>query len=361
MNSYRRYASMKLSDALERKLRSIAAEGHNSQKTASWYRECVESFCAFLVEKGIEPCVANLTMDNVEWYLCELRTQFDKRNKKEQTPISPNTVANRARCLRAFANWLYQRDYTKDHALAKLSVPKDVLEDPEIVEPWEISKLINSIDAKGLYGMRDICIILMLYDLGLRAGELCNLKMEDVHLDGKAGWVYVKASTTKSRRARPVPLGTSLHELLTVYIERYRDHGDIRLNTPTDYLFRNRSGQRFTTNGILQIMYKRSEQAGVRRLHPHLLRHSNATLEIEAGTPELFVKQKLGHADLGMTDYYSHLAARRSILKQANVFSLVDELNFKVDMPRKERSDKGKRRKVKPVPPQLRAVRQAVK
>ena len=357
MSTHRKYASMLLTEALERKLRSIAAEGHNSKKTASWYQECVKGFSTFLEEKRIEPTVGNLTVDNVEWYLADLRTRFDARNKKEKVRISPNTVANRARGLRALSNWLFERDYTKEHQLAKLSIPKPVLEDPEIVEPHEIQKLLNRIDFRAAYGYRDACVILMLYDLGLRAGELCNLTMEDVHLEGKTGWVYVKASTTKSRKPRPVPLGARLHEMLTNYVERYRDNVTIRQNKPTDHLFRNRNGQKFTTNGILEILYRRSEEAGIRRLHPHLLRHSSACLSIEAGTNELFVKQKLGHSDLGMTDYYSHLAARRSILKQQKAFSLADQITIKEDKPRKTRNDKGKPRKVKPIPPQLRAVK----
>ena len=142
------------------------------------------------------------------------------------------------------------------------------------------------------YGYRDACIILLLYDMGLRCGELCNIKMEDVHLEAKTGWVHVKASTTKSRKARPVPLGARLHELLQLYIERYRDNIYARKNTPVDYLFRNRNGQQFTTNGILLLLYRRCDEARLRSLSPHLLRHTNATLEIEGGAPELFVKQR---------------------------------------------------------------------
>lgn len=355
--SNRRWTNMRLEEALERKVRSIAAEGHDSQRTAAWYREVVKLYGDFLVQKGLAATVDNLTVDNAEWFLSELRTTNYTRQGKVHGRRSPNTVANRARCLRALANWLYQRDYTKEHQLGKLAVPKDVLEDPEIVEPNELQKMIDSIDTKAPYGMRDCCILLMLYDLGLRCGELCNLQMGDVHLEGRVGWVYVRAATTKSRKPRPVPLGARLLDTLTLYIERYRDANAIRKQAPTDHLFRNRCGQRLSPNGVLQMLHKRCDQAGVRRIHPHLLRHSNACLEIEAGAPELFVKQKLGHSDLSMTDYYSHLAARRSILKQPMVFSLVDQLKIKVDKPRKTRSDKGKPRKIKPVPPQMRVSR----
>lgn len=232
-----------------------------------------------------------------------------------------------------------------------------MLEDPEIAEPNEIQRVIDAIDTKKPFGMRDASIVLMLYDLGLRCGELCTLTMDDVHLEGRVGWIYVRAATTKSRKARPVPLGAQLLEMLTVYIDRYRDAHSVRKRVPSDYLFRNRYGNKLSPGGVLQMLYTRCDQAGVRRIHPHLLRHSNACLEIEAGAPELFVKQKLGHADLTMTDYYSHLVARRSILKQPAVFSLVDQMKIKVGKPRKTRSDKGKPRKTKPTPPQLRRVK----
>ncbi len=53
----------------------------------------------------------------------------------------------------------------------------------------------------------------------------------------------MKASTTKSRKARPVPLGAKLHELLELYIERYRDNTYAGKNTPVAYLFRRQHGQ----------------------------------------------------------------------------------------------------------------------
>lgn len=62
---YRQWRSMQLTDALQRKLRSIAAEGRNSQRTASWYQEVVKLYCDFLVQKGLASTVSNLTVDNV--------------------------------------------------------------------------------------------------------------------------------------------------------------------------------------------------------------------------------------------------------------------------------------------------------
>lgn len=142
MNRHRRYAQMELSEALKKKVLSIKAEG-GSAKTIAWYEANVNLFILHMTEHRVEPVVHNLTIDQVEsWFVSQ-----------KEKGLSPNTLENRCRCLKAFANWLYQREYTKVNQLAKLKKPKVVKEDFDIVELREIQKLLNSLIAHSIIGL----------------------------------------------------------------------------------------------------------------------------------------------------------------------------------------------------------------
>ena len=334
---------MEIAEVLKKKILSIKAEG-GSAKTIAWYEENINLFILHLIDRGTEPVVQNITIDQAEsWFVSQ-----------KEKGLSPNTLENRCRCLKAFSNWLYQREYTKVNQLAKLKKPKVVKEDFDIVEIREIQKLLNSIDEKKPQGTRDRAIIALLYETGLRCGEVSNLKIEDLF----DGFLRVRAATTKSRKPRNVPIGDKLQRMLVTYVDQYRDNHDVRNNTPTDYLFRSRTGQQLGVHAIETMLYKRCRAAGIRQFSPHKLRHSFATVALESGLPEIILQARLGHSTLQMTAEYTRQVARRELVKKGAVFSLLDHVEIDEAKPRKQRSDKGtKRPNYRKTQPKLRAIK----
>lgn len=162
---------------------------------------------------------------------------------------------------------------------------------------------------------RNEAIVALLYDAGLRAGEVCALDVD--HLDVDAGTVYLPSRIQKgSPPPATLELGTDTVRLLRRYL-RDRWKG-------TDALFPTRSSDRLTTRSLQRLVEKLATEADVRPqvagggvgdpddVTPHTLRHSVAyrIIQVDGGRLE-DVQLRLRHANRQTTDQiYSHLVPR---------------------------------------------------
>ena len=162
---------------------------------------------------------------------------------------------------------------------------------------------------------RNEAIVALLYDAGLRAGELCALDVD--HLDLDAGTVYLPSRIQKgSPPPATLELATDTVRLLRRYLrDRWKD---------TDALFPTRSSDRLTTRSLQRLVEKLATEADVRPqvagggvgepedVTPHTLRHSVAyrIIQVDGGRLE-DVHLRLRHANRQTTDQiYSHLVPR---------------------------------------------------
>jgi integrase len=153
---------------------------------------------------------------------------------------------------------------------------------------------------------RDKLIIRVLADTGLRAGELCGLRAEDLMRSDRRAYLKVQG---KGLQERLVPLPPALVRR----IERYQSRRPV--DADADRLFigvrRNSGGsyEGLTPSGVLQLVHGAAERAGIsRRVHPHLLRHSFATEALRRGMNPIQLARILGHNSLRMIEsVYSHL------------------------------------------------------
>ena len=162
---------------------------------------------------------------------------------------------------------------------------------------------------------RNEAIVALLYDAGLRAGELCALEVD--HLDLDAGTVYLPSRIQKgSPPPATLELAPDTVRLLRRYLrDRWKD---------TDALFPTRSSDRLTTRSLQRLVEKLATEADVRPqvagggvgepddVTPHTLRHSVAyrIIQVDGGRLE-DVQLRLRHANRQTTDQiYSHLVPR---------------------------------------------------
>ena len=162
---------------------------------------------------------------------------------------------------------------------------------------------------------RNEAIVALLYDAGLRAGELCALEVD--HLDVDTGTVYLPSRIQKgSPPPATLELATGTVRLLRRYLrDRWKD---------TDALFPTRSSDRLTTRSLQRLVEKLATEADVRPqvagggvadpddVTPHTLRHSVAyrIIQVDGGRLE-DVQLRLRHANRQTTDQiYSHLVPR---------------------------------------------------
>jgi integrase/recombinase XerD len=150
---------------------------------------------------------------------------------------------------------------------------------------------------------RDRCILLLLGAVGLRAGEMCQIKMGDI--DFEKGYLHIPASNAKYKKSRTVVL---LPVVLDVLHAQASD---------SIWLLPSRGGDHITPRHVQHILNAIATRAGLQettykdkagknrqRIHPHLLRHSFAIWSLDAGVPIGDLQSQLGHASLATTGIY---------------------------------------------------------
>ncbi len=168
---------------------------------------------------------------------------------------------------------------------------------PRFLEPEQARALLDSCDPQTATGRRDLAILTLLLRLGLRAGEVAGLRLED--LDWRAGELVVVG---KGRRSERLPLPVDVGEAITGYLRDGRPDSAldrtvfIRVKAPR---------QRLTTGGITQVVVAAGRRAGLGQIHAHRLRHTAATSMLRAGAPLREIGQVLRHREQLSTAIYA--------------------------------------------------------
>ena len=292
-----------------------------SDNTVDWYRQALGIFQAWLAEQGMSTCLDDLGEDEMRLFILYLKARPGLRG-----PASSHTVNNRVRAIRAFFNWLYEKDYTECHRLQKVKPPKARELQIEILTDAEIDRIFASVNPKTVMGSRNTAIYSLMLDTGLRLSEVVSLKYEDVHLDGR----YVKV-LGKGDKERIVAFGAKCHKTLLNYAQHCRFENQEK---ESDTFFLCIDGHSMGAEGLRSLIERLSKAAGVPRLHPHLMRHTYATRFLLNGGNVFLLQQNMGHTSLEMVRKYVHIASRMSA-QISQSFSPLD--HFKMDGNRRYR------------------------
>jgi site-specific recombinase XerD len=176
---------------------------------------------------------------------------------------------------------------------------------PQYISTGELDRVLQICCTPSTGGSRDTCIILMMARLGMRAGEVRQLKLDDI--DWIQGEIHVRAG--KSRRERTLPLLEEVGKALGVYLREERPESAERsifltLRPPYRPLA--------CSARISQISRRVFEEAGIQgpRLGAHRLRHTVATHMVRRGSSFKEVADVLGHSSLKSTAIYAKLDER---------------------------------------------------
>jgi len=148
---------------------------------------------------------------------------------------------------------------------------------PRGLEPDELRRLLSSCDRRRGLGRRDYAILLLLSRLGLRAGEVAALTLDDV--DWRAGEIVVRGKANRSER---LPLPADVGAGIIAYLRRGRPATAqgrsvfVRAKAPHRPL---------VTAGVSMVVHDAAARAGLGTMHAHRLRHTAATAMLRAGTP----------------------------------------------------------------------------
>ncbi len=233
----------------------------------------------------------------------------------EDTRIAPSTVKRRIASIRAFLRCTDEELAAGTFATWKLK-QRTAKRLPKAIAKSELAALLKSATtASEADGTITVCLSL-LAATGLRVSELCALKMRDVHVESGEIRVFGKGA-----RERVVIIANrAVRTSLKRYVESV-SKGD--LDNP---LFYNSRGRPLTPQCFrlrLHSLVKRSRLG--KRVTPHMLRHTAATLLLEGGVDIRFVQRLLGHASIATTQIYTYVTdtALRAALERADVMRWV--------------------------------------
>ena len=167
----------------------------------------------------------------------------------------------------------------------------------------QIKALLSVVDRKRPKGFRDYCMVLVLFDTGVRLSELVNLQMKD--LDLERGFFKVMG---KGARERLVPFGAKVQTTLWKYIHRFRPEP---FHPNAGNVFLRSDGRPLTGGQVYRVIRKYGRNAGIRgvRCSPHTFRHTFAKNFLINGG-DLFSLQKiLGHSSLAVVRMYVELTS----------------------------------------------------
>jgi len=270
-----------------------------STATIESYEEQLLAFLEFLSASSPEKLVEKMGPKEVNAYIGHLQTKKTKAGKQ----LSPFTVGIAGRSIKAFFKWLKKNDYIKKNPLAEYDLPPLPKVEMKTLTEGEINQLLKAIDTHSHIGCRNKLIVLILLDTGLRVSELINTRHEE-DVDLVEGVITVIG---KGNIQRSVPISFETKKCLKEYLSKHRPCLPEPVNP---YLFPGEDDDPISRNGIQQMLHRLEGKAGLqgRGIHPHLFRHTFATMAIAQGADLFVVKDIMGHASLQTTMKYTHLS-----------------------------------------------------
>jgi integrase/recombinase XerD len=266
----------------------LASERGLAENSLHAYRRDLEDVDLFLTARGKNFLTA--ISDDFRAYL-----QDQSRRGK-----STRTVTRRLAAIRVLLRFLVAQGHDKIEVLQQLERPKPEQSLPKVLSKSQVIQLISSPDPKSPLFTRDVAILELLYASGLRASELCDVKLRDVNL--QVGCVRVLG---KGSKERIVPLGRAAAEAVTRYLTESRPKFE---RSPSDRLFLSRTGKPLDRIALWMLVEKYGRRSGLlKSISPHTLRHCFASHLVGGGADLRVVQELLGHSDINTTQIYTHV------------------------------------------------------
>jgi len=258
------------------------------------YRQDLSQFEAFLSKEGCAT-VDSITRPLVQRWIA---TQTAK----------PRTLRRRLATVKSMLAALERNQHSTLNPLAgfrsEIKVGHNL---PRTVGGEALRKLLRSSRARVASGseltrLRDTALVELLFTTGMRVSEVVGATLEQVDMDRETILVYGKGN-----RERQIPIVCEpSRAAMSEYLKERKKLGA----GPTSPLFTNRDGKRLSDQSVRAILRKHSGQEKQRKVTPHMLRHTVATMLLEEGVDLRHIQRLLGHSSITTTTIYVHVSER---------------------------------------------------
>jgi site-specific recombinase XerD len=254
----------------DRMMQDLKLAGH-ALKTQKTYVECIGHFAQFCWS----PEQADQTV---------VRAWVEKLQKSQ-------VGSQRLRQHFAALKFLYGKTLARPEQVAFLSWPKDPKRLPAVLTEEQVSKLLEALESPKYR-----VFFTTLYATGLRLGEASHLETGDI--DAARGVIHVRQG--KGNRERLVMLSPRLLAILRAYWKQERP--------AKPYLFPTKAGKALDPDFARRVLHKAARAAGLKKVTPHVLRHSFATHLLDSGAELRVIQVLLGHDSIKTTTRYARVS-----------------------------------------------------
>lgn len=269
---------------------------NKAANTIDLYIRDGQSLIEFLAAEGMPTAASAITREHLEHFLADLSERISPRTGRR---LKPAYIARIYRSMQQLFKWLDEEGEISRNPFEKMHPPQVPEQPVEIISEEQLHALVKTCEGNAFEKRRDMAIVRLFLDTGVRASELSGLTVQDLDFEQDVAMV-----TGKGRRARAVPFGAKTGEALRRYLRARAKHP----NAGTHPLWLGRKGP-MTTSGISQMLERRAADVGIDNLHPHRFRHTMAHRWLAEGNQEQDLMRLAGWRSRQMVSRYAASAA----------------------------------------------------
>jgi site-specific recombinase XerD len=266
-----------------------------SPRTIRAYTDDGALLAAFLADKGMPTAAASIRREHVEAFIAQ-----------ELVRTAASSAAGRYRSLQQLFNWLEEEGEITGSPMAKMHPPIIPEQPVPVLSDDEIRRLLASCAGKDFRDRRDVAIIRLFLDTGMRLEGMGGLRYsaDDPDLSDADLRSRVVRIIAKGRRELVLPIGKKTALDLDRYIRARNAHP----HAADPWLWLGKKG-RLTSSGIYQVIKDRGRAIGLPSLHPHQLRHTFSHDWLANGGSEGDLMRLAGWKSRAMLSRYAASAA----------------------------------------------------
>lgn len=291
-------------------LEYLELERGHSQLTIRNYSSYLEKFASFAQENGITS-VSKIDLEIIKKW----RLVLHRRNLCNKT-LNYYMIA-----IRSFLKYLSKMD-VKSLAPEKIELADTPDREIHFLEKEEVERILGAFNGNDILELRNRAILETLFSTGLRVSELVGLNREEINLERNEFSI-----TGKGGKRRLVFMSDGASQFLQKYLDKRFDLDKavfVKLKAKEPAPSDSRTGQkskveegkkeleelggRLTTRQVERIVKEGAKKAGiVKKVTPHVMRHSFATDILRSGADLRSVQNLLGHSSVTSTQAYTHV------------------------------------------------------
>lgn len=300
--------TVRFEEARDRFISYVTGAAGLSPETARAYGEHLDAYGRWAARRGVDPLSPGTR---------SLRAFLGLLSR---AGYAPRTIAAHLSTLRSFFRWLVLEEIVDVDPASAIAAPKIPRDLPATLTAWQVDALLARPDTSTPTGMRDACMLELMYATGARISELAGIDLDALDLDSSTVRLFGKGS-----KQRVVPLYARAVRIARGYLMEGRPaliaaaHGgpDFQsVDGASPALFISSRGRPMDAGALRYRFNRLAREAGLPSgITPHSMRHTFATELLSGGADLRVVQELLGHASLSTTQIYTHLTPDR--LKRA--------------------------------------------